>query len=221
MKYTSIKDFKAKLISITPRAEKTMAYIARVSSPKSITEKYQDPEKLLKYCAKHGHWSVFEHAHMTLEIWAPKSITIQMLRHRSFTFSEFSQRYSKVPPVFYLSDVRFQHPTNRQSSEEMDPNSEMERELNEDWLHHQEQIFSGMADLYDMYVELGLAKEVARNILPVSVMSTIYMTGSIRSWIHYIKARTYEGAQKEHQHVAQLCKKILLKKCPTLKEVLG
>ena len=169
------------LISITPDAEQTMAYIARVSNPSN-----QDNEKyagLLKYCIKHNHWSVFEQSTMTLEIETTRAIAAQILRHRSFTFQEFSQRYAQTN---YLGDIelpelRRQDQKNRQNStDDLDPNVI-------DTLNKQMQtLFDSSLALYNQMIELDVAKECARMVLPLCTPTRIYMTGSCRSWIHYI-----------------------------------
>ena len=181
------------LISITPDAEQTMAYIARVSNPSN-----QDNEKyagLLKYCIKHNHWSVFEQSTMTLEIETTRAIAAQILRHRSFTFQEFSQRYAQTN---YLGDIelpelRRQDQKNRQNStDDLDPNVI-------DTLNKQMQtLFDSSLALYSQMIELDVAKECARMVLPLCTPTRIYMTGSCRSWIHYINLRSAHGTQKEH-----------------------
>ena len=181
------------LISITPDAEQTMAYIARVSNPSN-----QDNEKyagLLKYCIKHNHWSVFEQSTMTLEIETTRAIAAQILRHRSFTFQEFSQRYAQTN---YLGDIelpelRRQDQKNRQNStDDLDPNVI-------DTLNKQMQtLFDSSLALYNQMIELDVAKECARMVLPLCTPTRIYMTGSCRSWIHYINLRSAHGTQKEH-----------------------
>ena len=193
------------LISITPDAEQTMAYIARVSNPSN-----QDNEKyagLLKYCIKHNHWSVFEQSTMTLEIETTRAIAAQILRHRSFTFQEFSQRYAQTN---YLGDIelpelRRQDQKNRQNStDDLDPNVI-------DTLNKQMQtLFDSSLALYNQMIELDVAKECARMVLPLCTPTRIYMTGSCRSWIHYINLRSAHGTQKEHMDIAEACRNCLL-----------
>ena len=203
------------LISITPDAEQTMAYIARVSNPSN-----QDNEKyagLLKYCIKHNHWSVFEQSTMTLEIETTSAIAAQILRHRSFTFQEFSQRYAQTN---YLGDIelpelRRQDQKNRQNStDDLDPNVI-------DTLNKQMQtLFDSSLALYNQMIELDVAKECARMVLPLCTPTRIYMTGSCRSWIHYINLRSAHGTQKEHMDIAEACRKVFTEQFPTVSEAL-
>ena len=182
---------KVKLISSTPDAEKTIGYIARVSNPNN-----QDNPKvsgLLKYCIKHQHWSIFEQAHLTLEIATTRAIAAQILRHRSFTFQEFSQRYadsSLLGDEIPLPDLRRQDVTNRQKS--IDDLDEHTRQKYEIWMQHN---FKETMNVYKQMLEDGIAKECARMILPMAVPTRIYMTGTIRSWMHYIELRTGHGTQ--------------------------
>ena len=203
------------LISITPDAEQTMAYIARVSNPSN-----QDNEKyagLLKYCIKHNHWSVFEQSTMTLEIETTRAIAAQILRHRSFTFQEFSQRYAQTN---YLGDIelpelRRQDQKNRQNStDDLDPNVI-------DTLNKQMQtLFDSSLALYNQMIELDVAKECARMVLPLCTPTRIYMTGSCRSWIHYINLRSAHGTQKEHMEIAEACRKVFTEQFPDVSEAL-
>ncbi len=207
----------AKLISVTPDAEQTMAYIARVSNPSNQNnEKYAG---LLGYCIKHNHWSVFEQSSMTLEIETTRAIAAQILRHRSFTFQEFSQRYAdssmlanKIP----LPELRRQDIKNRQNSiDDLDPFVQQSLEL------QMQTLFDSSMALYQQMLERGVAKECARNVLPLCVGTRIYMTGSCRSWIHYVNLRTANGTQKEHMQVAESCKEIFIEQFPTVSEALG
>ena len=204
-----------KLVSITPDAEKTMAYIARVSNPSN-----QDNEKysgLLKYCIKHNHWSVFEQSSMTLEIETTRAIAAQVLRHRSFTFQEFSQRYAASTALgdIDLPELRRQDEKNRQNStDDLDP--EMVEKFNKQMIT----LFSSSKALYESMLKQGVAKECARFVLPLATPTRIYMTGSIRSWIHYINLRSANGTQKEHMLIAEECKKIFIEQYPTVSEAL-
>lgn len=201
-----------KLISITPRAEKTMAYIARVSSPNQDNPDYA---KLLKYCLDHGHFSVFEHAHMTLEIATSRMISAQILRHRSFTFSEFSQRYAE--PMDYVPvKARRQAEKNRQSSVD-----DLEDTVKHRWDNTQKMMWALAESTYHEAIAQGIAKECARAILPMNTATRLYMTGSVRSWIHYIQLRTQEDTQWEHREIAMACKKIFIEQLPTVSEALG
>ena len=180
-----------KFVSITPDAEKTMAYIARVSNPSN-----QDNEKfagLLKYCIKHNHWSVFEQSSMTLEIETTRAIAAQILRHRSFTFQEFSQRYADSTKLgeIPIPELRRQDEKNRQNStNDLDEFVKQKLELQMNTL------FSSATALYQQMLEEGVAKECARMVLPLCTPTRIYMTGSCRSWIHYIELRSAHGTQK-------------------------
>ena len=205
------------LISITPDAEKTMAYVARVSNPSN-----QDNEKysgLLKYCIKHNHWSVFEQSFMTLEIETTRAIAAQILRHRSFTYQEFSQRYadsSLLGKVIPLPELRRQDTKNRQNSiDDLDPFVVQNLEL------QMQTLFDSSMALYQQMLERGVAKECARNVLPLCTPTKIYMTGSCRSWITYISLREKSGTQKEHMDIAKECKKIFVEQFPTCAEALG
>ena len=204
-----------KLVSITPDAEKTMAYIARVSNPSN-----QDNEKyagLLKYCIKHNHWSVFEQSTMTLEIETTRAIAAQILRHRSFTFQEFSQRYASSNDLgdINLPELRKQDLKNRQNStDDLDPNlvDKFERQMIT--------LFSSAKSLYTQMLDAGVAKECARMVLPLCTPTRIYMTGSCRSWIHYINLRSAHGTQKEHMVIAEACRKVFTEQFPAVSEAL-
>ena len=203
------------LVSITPDAEKTMAYIARVSNPSN-----QDNEKyagLLKYCIKHNHWSVFEQSSMSLEIETTRAIAAQILRHRSFTFQEFSQRYAASTDLgkIDLPELRRQDTKNRQNStDDLDP--KMVDTLNK----QMKTLFSSSLALYNQMLEDGVAKECARMVLPLATPTRIYMTGSCRSWIHYINLRSAHGTQKEHMEIAEACRKVFTEQFPSVSEAL-
>ena len=204
-----------KLVSATPDAEKLMAYIARVSNPSN-----QDNEKyagLLKYCIKHNHWSVFEQSTMTLEIETTRAIAAQILRHRSFTFQEFSQRYASSNDLgdIELPELRRQDTKNRQNSiDDLDP--EMVDKLNRQMIT----LFSSAKSLYTQMLDAGVAKECARMVLPLATPTRIYMTGSCRSWIHYINLRSAHGTQKEHMEIAEGCRKVFTEQFPSVSEAL-
>jgi thymidylate synthase (FAD) len=204
------------LVTVTPDAEKLMGYVARVSNPNN-----QDNPKvagLLKYCVNHQHWSVFEQSFMTLEISTTRAIAAQILRHRSFTFQEFSQRYAdssllsdKIP----LPELRRQDTKNRQNSiDDMDAFEVQNLEL------QMQTLFDSSMALYKQMLERGVAKECARNVLPLCVPTKIYMSGSCRSWIHYISLRSANGTQKEHMDIANACKDIFIEQFPTVAEAL-
>ena len=204
-----------KLISITPDAEKTMAYIARVSNPSN-----QDNENysgLLKYCIKHNHWSVFEQSTMTLEIETTRGIAAQILRHRSFTFQEFSQRYAdtNLLGVIPIPDLRSQDSKNRQNSIDDIPENQ-KKQLQKTIAKY----FAEGIDLYNELIREGVAKECARFVLPLATPTKLYMTGSCRSWIHYISLRSAHGTQLEHMRIAEEVRDVFVKQFPAVSEAL-
>ena len=203
------------LVSITPDAEKTMAYIARVSNPSN--QENDNYSGLLKYCIKHNHWSVFEQSTMTLEIETTRAIAAQILRHRSFTFQEFSQRYAKSNELgkIQLPDLRRQDSKNRQNSiDDLDPFVKQKLEA------QMITLFSSAQSLYNQMIDEGVAKECARMVLPLCTPTRIYMTGSCRSWIHYINLRSAHGTQKEHMEIAEACRKVFTEQFPSVSEAL-
>jgi thymidylate synthase (FAD) len=207
---------QVKLISITPDAEKTMAYIARVSNP--ANQENDNYAGLLKYCIKHNHWSVFEQSTMTLEIETTRGIAAQILRHRSFTFQEFSQRYadtSLLTDYIPVPDLRRQDTKNRQNSTD-DLGDYVKLKLQGDIEKH----FSAARGLYKSLLEAGVAKECARFVLPLATPTRIYMTGSCRSWVHYINLRSANGTQKEHMDIALACKEVFKQQFPAVAEAL-
>jgi thymidylate synthase (FAD) len=206
-----------KFVSITPDAEKLIAYCARVSNPNN-----QDNEnyaRLLRYCIDHKHFSVFEQAFMTLQIETSRGIAAQILRHRSFTYQEFSQRYADTTllaetiPVF---ELRNQDTKNRQNSTD-----NVDEIIKSKWNMRIREHFAKAKALYDGMIEDGIAKECARFILPLATPTRIYMSGSIRSWIHYIELRSANGTQKEHMIIANECKKIFVEQLPLISESLA
>lgn len=216
---------KVQLIAITQgagelvnnNAQEVISYIARVSNPNNQLN-FDTAAGLLRYCIKHEHWSIFEQAYMTLEINTTRGIAAQVLRHRSFTFQEFSQRYADTnllsdTPV--IPDLRRQDTKNRQNS--IDDFGEyvklgLQGEIAE--------YFKQGQDLYNRLLEKGVAKECARFVLPLSTPTRIYMTGSARSWIHYINLRSGHGTQKEHMVIAENCKVIFKEQFPTVAEAM-
>ena len=204
-----------KLISVTPDAEKTMAFIARVSNP--ANQDNENYAKLLAYCIKHNHWSVFEQSSMTLEIETNRGIAAQILRHRSFTYQEFSQRYadSSLLGEIPVPDLRRQDTKNRQNSID-DIDEDAKQDL---WLKINDHFKESM-QLYKELLDKGIAKECARFVLPLATPTRIYMTGSCRSWIHYINLRSANGTQKEHMDIALACKKIFKEQFPSVSEAL-
>ena len=205
-----------KLIQATPNPEETMAYIARVSNP--ANQDNPSFEGLLKYCIKHGHWSVFEQAFMTVEIETTRAIAAQILRHRSFTYQEFSQRYadsSLLAQSIPMFDLRSQDTKNRQNS--IDDVSDETKKMYEDLINKH---FAEAMDLYKNMLDSGIAKECARMVLPLATPTRIYMTGSCRSWVHYISLRSANGTQKEHMEIADGCKTIFCEQFPTVGKAL-
>lgn len=208
---------KVCLISVTPDAEKTIGYVARVSNP--ANQENAKVAGLLKYCIEHQHWSIFEQAHMTLEINTTRAIAAQILRHRSFTFQEFSQRYadsSLLGDAIPLPALRRQDTSNRQKSiDDLDPFIKQKYEIL--MQHH----FNDAMRIYKEMLDAGVAKECARMVLPMCTPTRIYMTGSVRSWMHYIDLRTGHGTQQEHIDIATLCKQHFICQFPTISEALG
>ncbi|MFA5998836.1 MAG: FAD-dependent thymidylate synthase [Candidatus Babeliales bacterium] len=206
-----------KFVAITPDAEKTIAYIARVSNPANqASEKFAG---LVKYCIAHHHWSVFEQAFMTLEIETSRAICMQLIRHRTFTFQQFSQRYadnSLLVDEIPLPELRMQDFKNRQNSIDG-----LTQEEKDHWNEKMKTLFTDSMALYKEMLQAGIAKECARFVLPEVMPARIYMSGSIRSWIHYIELRTANGTQKEHMEIAQLCKNIFIEQLPVIAQALG
>ena len=206
----------AKLITITPDAEKLMAYVARVSNPAN-----QDNENyagLLRYCIKHNHWSVFEQSSMTLELETTRAIAAQVLRHRSFTYQEFSQRYASTQLLSQdipVPDLRRQDTKNRQNStDDLDLLTKVQL------MGKIEEHFMKSRALYEELLLHDVAKECARMVMPLATPTKIYMTGTCRSWIHYIELRSANGTQKEHMDLAESCKQIFIEQFPTVSEAL-
>jgi len=206
----------AKLISVTPDAEKHIAYCARVSNPSN--QGNDSFEGLIKYCIKHKHWSIFEQAFMTIELETTRAIAAQVLRHRSFTYQEFSQRYAdssllmdKIP----LPELRRQDTKNRQNStDDLDPFITQKLEM------QMQTLFDSSMALYQQMLGHGVAKECARNVLPMCVPTRMYMSGSVRSWVHYIDLRSANGTQKEHMDLANACKAIFVEQFPVIAQAL-
>ena len=204
-----------KLITVTPDAEKLMAYCARVSNPSN--QNNDDYARLLKHCVNHKHWSIFEQATMTLEIQTTRGIAAQILRHRSFTFQEFSQRYADASLFggITIPKLRKQDTKNRQNStDDLDP------ELVNNYRLQIFKLFEQSIDLYKDMISNGVAKECARFVLPLATPTRLYMTGTVRSWIHYIDLRSANGTQKEHMDIANECKSIFVEQFPTVAEAL-
>ena len=204
------------LISVTPDAEKTMAFVARVSNPSN--QNSESYAKLLAYCIKHNHWSVFEQSFMTLEIETNRGIAAQILRHRSFTYQEFSQRYadsSLLGETIPVPELRRQDTKNRQNSiDDIDPS------VVEKYEGLIQNHFKDAMALYQTMLDEGIAKECARFVLPLATPTKIYMSGSCRSWIHYINLRSANGTQKEHMDIALACKEIFKEQFPSVAQAL-
>ena len=202
-----------RLIWITPEAERLMGYCARVSNP----ENQENPEvsKLLRFCVRNGHWSVFEMADLCIEIKTTRAISAQIIRHRSFHFQEFSQRYAPIADIERVHPRR-QDPKNRQSSHDDLPDETVA------WFERaQEEHFTEARALYDQALAKGIAKESARFLLPLASGTTIYMKGTVRDWIHYINLRSDPGTQGEHRQIALECKEIFSDHLPAVAQALG
>ena len=207
---------KINLVSVTPDAEKHMAYVARVSNPNN--QGSDNFAGLLRYCIKHQHWSVFEQAFMTVEINTTRGLAAQILRHRSFTFQEFSQRYADtnlLDSMIPVPELRSQDSKNRQNS-----NDDIPPEKKEEYQALIARHFSDAMDLYNALLDKGVAKECARFVLPLATPTRIYMTGSVRSWVHYIDLRSAHGTQKEHMDVAEGVRSIFTEQFPVVAEAL-
>jgi thymidylate synthase (FAD) len=208
---------EVKLISVTPDAEKHIAYCARVSNPKN--QDNDSFEGLIKYCIKHQHWSIFEHAFLTVEINTSLAIATQILRHRSFTFQQFSQRYAdstELQLTIPVPDLRKQDAKNRQNSTD-DLGDYLKLTLQERIRMH----FEYSLALYNDLLSKGVAKECARFVLPQATQTRLYMSGSLRSWMHYIDLRSAHGTQKEHMEVAEAIRCIFTCQFPTIASALG
>jgi len=196
-----------KLIWITPEAEQVIGYCARVSNP--ANQDNPDVSGLLKYCIKHGHWSIFEMASMCVEIKTTRAIAPQILRHRSFSFQEFSQRYAEVHDFPVLGQMRLAGTTNRQSSQPLP-----ERGFDTDIILDAELAVSRSYWTYNKLIKAGIAAETARMVLPLCCPTTLYMSGTIRSWIHYVQLRTQEDTQLEHREIAESIKALMAEHLP-------
>jgi thymidylate synthase (FAD) len=200
----------ASLVWITPKAEATMAFIARVSNPKNQNS---ESLKLLEYCIRKNHWSVFEQAYACFAIETNRAISPQILRHRSFTFQEFSQRYSAVITEYkHLPDQRLAGATNRQSSLPLDPDNITNEQMMA--LTDADGAIAFAYECYDNLLDAGFAAETARFVLPLSAPTKLYMTGSIRSWLHYVELRSQPDTQLEHQLIAKAIGEILAEEIP-------
>ena len=196
--------------------EELVAYCARVSNPANQAN-HETAPRLLNYLVRNHHWSPFEMAHAVIEIQTTRDIARQILRHRSFSFQEFSQRYAAVVDDAVVREARLQDTTNRQNSLSIEDD-----DLRKWWEYKQEEIAHATSEAYASALKLGIAKEVARAVLPEGLTpSRLYMAGSVRSWIHYIQLRAGNGTQKEHREIAVMCKLALLHVMPSLEEILN
>jgi len=207
-----------KLISITPDAEEIIAYCARVSNPTN-QENHETVDRLLDYCVRHGHWSVFEMANLVLEVNTTRAISPQILRHRSFTFQEFSQRYASTLEGLgglYPPHLRRQDQKNRQNSTD-----DLKTEDTQLFYRRINAHFAEAEDLYSEMISKGIAKECAREVLPLAAPTRLYMNGTIRSWIHYINLRSGNGTQLEHKQIAEAAKTIFVNQLPVIAKALS
>jgi thymidylate synthase (FAD) len=204
----------AKLVSITPDAEKLVAYCARVSNPAN-QDNHETAPRLLKYLIKHRHWSPFEMANMVVEIKTNRGIAAQILRHRSFSFQEFSQRYAAVLSFPQPPKLRRQDAKNKQNSiDDVDEDTKwyLQDEINE--------LYNHSVGLYEKMLDMGIAKECAREVLPIGSETTLYMNGTLRSWLHYIDLRAAPETQLEHRMIAESVKDLIEEHCPAIYEAM-
>ena len=200
------------LVHATPDGDTLIAYMARVSNP-SNQDNTETSSRLIKYLIKHKHWSPLEMVNMCVEINTTRSISAQILRHRSFSFQEFSQRYAPVTDNPVIPDLRRQDTKNRQNSiDDLDPFTKQELQLKAKYVFEQAQM------LYDEMLGAGVAKECARNVLPLSSRTKMYMNGTLRSWVHYCDLRCSNGTQLEHKIIADQCKKLIIQQFPMVAE---
>lgn len=212
---------KVKAIGVTqpvvediPDAEGIVSYAARVSNPQNQSN-FETAGKLLKYCVEHGHYSVFETVNVVMEIEAPRDIARQILRHRSFSFQEFSQRYAEAQS-FVFREARLQDTKNRQNSIRTEDDI-----LKLEWVKRQSKVLEAVEEAYKWAIESGVAKEQARSVLPEGLtMSRMYMNGTLRSWLHYCELRGGHGTQLEHVDVAQKAKQELVQHFPFLEDLM-
>jgi thymidylate synthase (FAD) len=205
-------------------AQELIAYCARVSNP-SNQFNTETSEKLIRYLVKHKHWSPLETVSACCEITTTRDIARQILRHRSFSFQEFSQRYAdptaELDEAFVLREARFQDTKNRQNSVELDPNNNNHRMLAYEWERAQKRVLHWVKQEYKWAIDNGIAKEQARAVLPEGLtVSRMYMNGTLRSWVHFIELRSGNGTQKEHMEVARACAKVISEIFPMAAELL-
>jgi len=204
-------------------AQELIAYCARVSNPSNQLNT-ETSEKLIKYLVKHQHWSPLEMVSACIEITTTRDIARQILRHRSFSFQEFSQRYAdptaELDDAFVLREARFQDTKNRQNSVELDPTDEAQQKLAFEWERAQKRVLWAVKQEYQWAIKNGIAKEQARAVLPEGLtVSRLYMNGTLRSWVHFIELRSANGTQKEHQLVAIECAKVISEIFPLIENI--
>ena len=204
----------ANLVSITTDAEELIAYCARVSNPANQNNTQTSP-RLLKYLIKHRHWSPFEMANMVVEIKTSRAIAAQILRHRSFSFQEFSQRYAEVESIPTPPYLRRQDTENRQNSiDDLDVHTKLY------WQNEINELYQKSQDVYQRMLKQGIAKECAREVLPIGSDTTLYMNGTIRSWLHYIDLRAAPETQLEHRRIAEGCRRLIHDNMPAVYEAM-
>jgi len=205
-------------------AQELIAFCARVSNPSNQMNK-ETSEKLIKYLIKHAHWSPLEMVSACLEIDTTRDIAHQIVRHRSFSFQEFSQRYANPEEMgdqFVIREARLQDEKNRQNSIDLDPESDGHAILQGNWKNKQQRVIEAAKEAYDWAIENGIAKEQARAVLPEGCTKTrLYMNGTLRSWVHYIELRGANGTQKEHMEIAHACAKVIAEIFPLAKELVS
>lgn len=200
---------RVRLVHITPNAEQAIVSMARVSTNPDNTN-----TNLIRYLIRHKHWSPFEMAHMTVEIYTTRAISAQIIRHRSFSFQEFSQRYSPVNTI-YLVRARRQDKKNRQKSID-----DLDEKIQNEWLRKQKELYQHIDEIYHWALENGIAKECARFILPMATQTRLFMTGNIRSWIHYILVRNHPDTQFEHSWLANEIEHIFAQHLPIIHQAM-
>ena len=206
-----------------PNLQDLVAYCARVSNPSNQANS-ETSERLIKYLIKHKHWSPLEMVSVCIEVETTRDIARQLLRHRSFSFQEFSQRYAdptaELDDAFVLREARLQDTKNRQNSVELDMSDEKQRLLAYEWERSQNRVLYTVKKEYEWAIKNGIAKEQARAVLPEGLtVSRLYVNGTLRSWIHYIDLRDGNGTQKEHAEIARACAEVIAKVFPIIKSI--
>lgn len=206
-----------------PNLQDLVAYCARVSNPANQANS-ETSERLIKYLIKHKHWSPLEMVSVCIEVETTRDIARQLLRHRSFSFQEFSQRYAdptaELDDAFVLREARMQDTKNRQNSVELDMTDEKQKLLAYEWERSQKRVLYAVKKEYEWAIKNGIAKEQARAVLPEGLtVSRLYVNGTLRSWIHYIDLRDGNGTQKEHAEIAKACAEVIAKVFPIIKSI--